>query len=182
MRDLDLDAGGPLCGHPLDVLEQPAPVRRGLPDVARVPGIDHALEREHDRAGIERRAIVKPHVGAQLERPAQAVGRHLPCGREPRLDVGRARLPPREALEQDLTDLDRLVVDDAHEIEPGDVGRVRDHQRAGIAAVMQAGRSRVAREHGAEEHHHARALRALHSQSLHRSAPAPAIDSRLSLP
>ena len=46
-------------------------------------------------------------------------------------------LPADEALEQQLADLDRLAVGDAHRIERDDVGGLRDDERTGIALLVQ---------------------------------------------
>ena len=98
---------------------------------------EQALEREHDRIGVERRAVVKPHVRTQVERPAQAVLGDLPLRRETRLDVGRPRLPADEPLEEQLADLDRLAVGRADRIEHDHVGGLRDDERTRIAALVQ---------------------------------------------
>src|SRR5207237_569825 len=86
------------------------------------------------------------HVIVEMKRPGLAVGRDLPRVGEPRLDVGRARLPADEALEDELADLDRLGVGDADRIERDDVGRLGDDERARIATPVQRLATRVAAE------------------------------------
>ena len=142
--DVDLDGVGVDRDDLLDVLEQRAPVAAARAEVVRVAGVEQALEREHDRVGVERRAVVEDDLVAELERPGLAVGRDLPAGRQARLDVGRPRLPADEALEHELADLDRLAVGDAHRVERDGVGGLGDDERTGIAPVVHLDVRRVA--------------------------------------
>jgi hypothetical protein len=136
--------------------------------------IDHALEREHDRVGVERPTIVEHHARPQHKRPAQAVGRDLPRGREPGLGLGRPGHPAREALEQDLADLDRLGVDHADQVQTGDVGGLRDDEHPRIAAVVARHRPRVATERGHGQDNQAQTWRVPHRVHLSIAPARPA--------
>jgi hypothetical protein len=115
---------------PLDVLVGVGPVAE-LAEVERVARVALALEAEHHRLGVERRAVVEDHPGPQAEGPDPAAGVDLPRHRQPGLDVGRARPVADQGLEHLRDHLGRLVVGRARRIEGGGVQRPRHHQGPG---------------------------------------------------
>jgi len=142
--------------------------------VRRVLRIEDAREREHDRVGVERRAVVEAHVVAQVERPHQLVVGDLVMRREPRLELHRARPPADEPFEHELADLDRLAVGHAREVERDHVGGARDDERAGIAPGVHRAAGVAACAAGDRDD---RDERPSHAARLYHR-----IDSRLALP
>ncbi len=137
LLDEDLDGARVLRDHRVDVLQQGAPVATAIgSDEAGVLRIEQALEREHDRVGIERRAIVERDVIAQVERPGPPVRRDVPGLGELRLDIGGAGLPADQALVDQLADLDRLAVGHEHGVERDHIGGLGDDEDPGVALAV----------------------------------------------
>jgi hypothetical protein len=88
----------------VEAAELRLPVLEGLAglDLVVVLGVTRLpppLEVPDDRGGVERRAVVELHVGAEPERPHAAIGRDLPLLGQCSLDLGGRALVLHETVE-----------------------------------------------------------------------------------
>src|SRR5215831_7122276 len=143
VRALDQDAHGVVV-ELLDALDD-AVVGVPVREIGLVVGmlvIALAIEREHDRIGVERCAVVEAHAATQMERPRFALVGHLPGGGERGLDLVGAGLVAHQVLEDLLAYLRRVTVVDARRIEQDGVAAPAHRQRGGVDRdVAAAGES-----------------------------------------
>ena len=134
--DLELHAQRPGGAHVPDVVIGARPDEVGL--VRRVLGHDLALEREHHRVGVERRAVVEADV-PRAARSVQigAVGADRPAGRQIGLGLEAARREAHQAAVDLLGDLQRFDVAGARRIQADRVGRARDDQPIATSAARR---------------------------------------------
>ena len=161
--------------------------RKGAGVVVGVALVQHAVEVECHRIGVERRAVMEHHAVAQIERVDRAVLADVPAFRQGRLDLQRAVLEAHETVIE--VDQDTEVVDrgDAMGVERQRLGDLADRQHVRRHLRPDRGRRRrdTDKRGGEKERrgspHRPRLGRdRLHGHSVHRRQP-PSLRSSRSL-
>ena len=127
----------------VDFLDAHDVAEGGLPigEVTVVEGVAEvalAVEREHHRVGVERRAVVEAHPVPQEEGPFGAGRRDHPRGCQGRFNLGRTLLEADQMFEDLLAGIGALAVGHVRRIEADGVGRPSHHERAASRPAPRA--------------------------------------------